>query len=57
MKKDTRFFNWLNGVIFFKNGYIMKQSHDDKRVSDCITHKAKMSRITKRHNARVQLYK
>ena len=50
MRKDTRFFNWLNGVIFFKNGYITKESYDMKRAMDCKKHKAETKASIKRYN-------
>lgn len=46
-KRSTQFFNWLNGVIFFKNGYITKRSYDDKRIASCIEHKATTPRSIK----------
>ena len=41
MKKDTRFFNWLNNTIFHKNLGLMKSSQADKRVVECVDHKLK----------------
>ena len=39
MKKDEKFFNWLNQRIFYKNILICKEDYDTKRVMDCEKHK------------------
>lgn len=40
-KRPTRFYNWLNGTVFYKAMAEMKLSHDDKRVTECVVHKLK----------------
>lgn len=40
-KRPERFYSWLNGVIFYKAMAEMKLSHDDKRITECVTHKLK----------------
>lgn len=40
-EKPTRYFNWLNGTIFYKNLGLMKLSQADKRVVECVEHKLK----------------
>ena len=48
-KRSTQFYNWLNAVIFFKNGYITKQTYDDKRITACNEHKAIARKFRRRH--------
>ena len=40
-KRPERFYSWLNGVIFHKNLGLMKLSYDDKRITECVSHKLK----------------
>ena len=40
-KRPTRFYSWLNGTVFYKAMAKMKLSHDDKRVTECVSHKLK----------------
>ena len=47
MKKDTRFFSWLNNTIFWKNFNLMKTSADDKRISMAVEHGIKQKGLTK----------
>lgn len=39
MKKDERFFSWLNQNIFYKNILICKEDYDIKHAVDCEKHK------------------
>ena len=45
MKKDTRFFRWLNNTIFWKNFNLMKTSKEDKRVIMAIEHGVKQTHL------------
>ena len=47
MKKDTRFFSWLNNTIFWKNFNLMKTSKDDKRLIMAIKHGIKQKGLTR----------
>ena len=40
-KKPTRFYNWLNATVFHRAMAEMKLSHDDKRITECVSHKLK----------------
>ena len=40
-KRPTRFYSWLNGTVFYKAMAEMKLSHDDKRITECVSHKLK----------------
>lgn len=42
MKKDERFFNWLNGTIFHKNIMLEKNSKAEKRATAYYEHKRKI---------------
>ena len=38
-KRPTRFYGWLNVTVFHKAMSVMKLSHDDKRITECVDHK------------------
>lgn len=40
-KRPERFYRWLSTAIFHKNLALMKLSYDDKRITECVSHKLK----------------
>ena len=40
-KRPTSFYNWLDGVVFYKAMAEMMLSYDDKRITQCTAHRLK----------------
>ena len=47
MKKDEKFFSWLNNTIFWKNLQITKRDNDSKRVVMAVEHGVKQKGLTR----------
>ena len=43
MKKDERFFSWLNNTIFWKNSQLTKTDKETKRVIMAVEHGIKQN--------------
>lgn len=52
MKKDEKFFNWLNNTIFWKNFSNMKSDKTDKRIVQAIEHGVKQKGLARSFTTR-----
>lgn len=49
-KRATSYFSWLDSVVFWKNGMLMKESHDKKRAIQCADNKVKSKKFAAYNN-------